>query len=108
MFLMFPMFPARLRLSNLPVVAGLLLLIAGPPAEGLAGSIPPDLKRGIEALQSELIDDQITGSNVVIVVKDGQTLCRSIVNSGRPGDRDITDRTLFPIWSMSKPTSWLL
>ena len=103
MFLMFPMFPARLRLSNLPVVAGLLLLIAGPPAEGLAGSIPPDLKRGIEALQSELIDDQITGSNVVIVVKDGQTLCRSTVNSGRPGDRDITDRTLFPIWSMSKP-----
>ena len=57
----------------------------------------------LQALQDSLIDEEITGSNFLMVVKDGQEIYRSTTNSGRSGDRDITDKTLFPIWSMSKP-----
>ncbi|MEE2681563.1 MAG: serine hydrolase domain-containing protein [Planctomycetota bacterium] len=67
------------------------------------GDLNPDLGAEIRAVQTSLIDDEVTGSNVVIIWQDGEELHRSVVNSGREGDRDITDRTLFPIWSMSKP-----
>ena len=57
----------------------------------------------LQAYQESLIDEETTGSNFLMVVRDGQEIYRSTANSGRSGDRDITDKTLFPIWSMSKP-----
>jgi len=57
----------------------------------------------IKAYQSKIIKEEITGSNLVVVGSaDGvRELC--VVNSGRIGDRDVDLKTVFPIWSMSKP-----
>ena len=63
----------------------------------------PAMKDEIIAVQEALIEDEVTGSNIVIVWHDGDEIHRSVRNSTRQGDRDITERTLFPIWSMSKP-----
>lgn len=57
----------------------------------------------IADLQQELIDEEITGSSHVVIYKDDRMIYNNIVNSGHSGDLDITDETLFPIWSMSKP-----
>ncbi len=61
------------------------------------------LAERIAAVQQKLIDDEVTGSNVVHVFRDGKTIYHETRNSGKPGDKDITEDTLFPIWSMSKP-----
>jgi CubicO group peptidase (beta-lactamase class C family) len=53
--------------------------------------------------QKNLIDSEQTGSNIALVYKDGEVVYNHIFNSKKPGDKDITDRTIFPIWSMSKP-----
>ena len=53
--------------------------------------------------QQNLISEEITGSNAMLVVKDGKTIFNHIENSGKLGDKDISDKTIFPIWSMSKP-----
>ena len=63
----------------------------------------PNFADNLTTLQEDLIENEVTGSNVVLVGRDGEIIHRSIRNSGRQGDRDITDETLFPIWSMSKP-----
>ena len=68
-----------------------------------ADELNPRLDADIRALQASLVENEVTGSNIVLVWRDGEEIHRSIENSGRPGDRDIEDRTLFPIWSMSKP-----
>jgi len=65
--------------------------------------LSPDLSDNIHQLQASLIEDEVTGSNVVLVFKDGREIFSSVKNSGTQGDRDITEKTLFPIWSMSKP-----
>ncbi|OUW35261.1 MAG: hypothetical protein CBD39_00975 [Flavobacteriaceae bacterium TMED179] len=64
----------------------------------------------IKLLQERLIDDEITGSNVVMVYKDSKTIFYNIQNSNKEGDKNISNQsykpykeTLFPIWSMSKP-----
>ena len=57
----------------------------------------------IAAVQKELIDKNQIGSNQVVIYKDGQIIYDSIVNSGLDGDADITDNTIFPLWSMTKP-----
>ncbi len=57
----------------------------------------------LSEFQDKLIRDKVTGSNVTLVFKDGKVIYHSIVNSLKDGDRDITEDTLFPIWSMSKP-----
>ena len=67
------------------------------------GGISPNLSEDLRRAQASFIEDEITGSNIVVVVKDGQEIYRSVENSGKQGDRDITEETLFPIWSMSKP-----
>ncbi len=54
-------------------------------------------------LQGDLIEGEVTGSNVVLLVKNGETIYHEVVNSGKLGDRKIQEDTLFPIWSMSKP-----
>lgn len=53
--------------------------------------------------QQRLIDSEITASNVFKVVKDGEVLYENIQNSGKLGDKEINEQTIFPIWSMSKP-----
>jgi CubicO group peptidase (beta-lactamase class C family) len=63
----------------------------------------PEMASELRRVQASLISEEATGSNIVVVWKDGAEIYRSIENSGRPGDRDITEETLFPIWSMSKP-----
>lgn len=63
----------------------------------------PQLHQDLGKLQRRLIQDEVTGSNVVIVVRGGDVIYRVIENSGKQGDRDVTKDTLFPIWSMSKP-----
>ena len=57
----------------------------------------------IAEYQLSLISEEITGSNVFKVVKDGKVIYNQTVNSGKLGDKDISDETIFPIWSMSKP-----
>ncbi|MDA9648728.1 beta-lactamase family protein, partial [Flavobacteriaceae bacterium] len=66
----------------------------------------------IKLLQKKLIVDEITGSNVVLVYKEGSVVYFNIQNSGKIGDKNISNQsykpykeTIFPIWSMSKPIS---
>lgn len=57
----------------------------------------------IAKVQQELIDEGQIGSNQVVIYKDGHMIYDSIVNSNLSGDENITDQTIFPLWSMSKP-----
>ena len=57
----------------------------------------------IHDFQQMLISEGTAGSNIAMVYMDGSIIYREIVNSGKDGDADITDQTIFPIWSMSKP-----
>ena len=66
----------------------------------------------IKLLQKKLISDEITGSNVALVYKEGNVVYFNIQNSGKIGDKNISNQsykpykeTIFPIWSMSKPIS---
>ena len=69
------------------------------------GSSEGSLRSRIKSYQSQIIDDEVTGSNLVIVGAADGTRAMSVVNSGRPGDRDVDETTVFPIWSMSKPVT---
>ena len=69
------------------------------------GSSEGSLRSRIKSYQSQIIEDEITGSNLVIVGAADGTRAMSVVNSGRPGDRDVDETTVFPIWSMSKPVT---
>ena len=55
--------------------------------------------------QKKLISDDVTGSNIFKLVKNGEVVYQEIANSGKLGDKDINDETIFPIWSMSKPVT---
>ena len=57
----------------------------------------------IQEFQKQLIKDETTGSNVAMVFKDDTVVYKQVVNSGKQGDKNIDDDTIFPIWSMSKP-----
>ena len=73
-------------------------------------SLRADLDGDIKAYQRSLIDQETTGSNVVIIFKDGKRIYHQAVQSGKAGDKEIDENTIFPIWSMSKPIplmSWL-
>ena len=66
----------------------------------------------IKLLQKKLIVDEITGSNVALVYKEGSVVYFNVQNSGKIGDKNISNQsykpykeTIFPIWSMSKPIS---
>lgn len=97
-----------------PILSGVLLLLsipagcAGPGATqdiaAAAGSATSaTLAQDVRAVQEALIEERITGGNVARVWHDGEVLYEGVVDSGRDGDAAITDDTLFPIWSMSKP-----
>ena len=94
-----PLMTCLAGLLALSLSACPLLLIP----QGQSATAPPNISEKIHAVQNNLIQNQVTGSNVVLVVKNGETIYHEVVNSGKQGDRDITEDTIFPIWSMSKP-----
>ena len=57
----------------------------------------------IQSFQRNLIENEITASNVALVFKDGKVIYHNIENSMDPKGRPIYKNTVFPIWSMSKP-----
>lgn len=63
----------------------------------------PNRLNKIANVQRELIELGQIGSNQVVIYKDGQIIYDSIVNSNLKGDENITEKTIFPLWSMSKP-----
>ena len=58
---------------------------------------------GIYAVQQKLIVDKHAPSNVGLVVRKGKVVYHRTACSSMSHDRMITDSTVFPIWSMSKP-----
>ena len=57
----------------------------------------------LKKFQKKIIDQGDAGGNVVMLYKNGKIIYHHIQNSYKKGDKFITDQTLFPIWSMSKP-----
>ena len=64
----------------------------------------------VKNFQKEIIKNEITGSNVVMIYKEGKVVFLNAENSNLIGDKKINNQsykpyqeTLFPIWSMSKP-----
>ena len=64
----------------------------------------------VKDFQKEIIKNEITGSNVVMIYKEGKVVFLNAENSNLMGDKKISNQsykpyqeTLFPIWSMSKP-----
>ena len=57
----------------------------------------------IFAAQKKLIADKLAPSNAGLVVRKGQVVYHRAAASGLAHDRAVTDKTVFPIWSMTKP-----
>ena len=57
----------------------------------------------IQSFQRELIESEVTASNVAMVFKDGAVIYSNIENSMNPNGKPIYNNSIFPIWSMSKP-----
>jgi CubicO group peptidase (beta-lactamase class C family) len=57
----------------------------------------------IETFQKNLMEDEVTASNVTLVFKEGAVQYHHIENSKNPNGKAIDNNTIFPIWSMSKP-----
>jgi CubicO group peptidase (beta-lactamase class C family) len=57
----------------------------------------------IKSFQKDLITEALTGSNVALIYQGGKLIYHHIQNSKNPGDKDINNNTIFPIWSMTKP-----
>jgi CubicO group peptidase (beta-lactamase class C family) len=57
----------------------------------------------IQDFQKNLIEEEITGSNVALVYKDGKVAYHHIENTNDPNGKPIYQNSIFPIWSMSKP-----
>lgn len=57
----------------------------------------------IQSFQRNLIENEITASNVALVYKDGKVIYHHIENSLHPHAKPIYNNSIFPIWSMSKP-----
>jgi CubicO group peptidase (beta-lactamase class C family) len=57
----------------------------------------------IETFQKNLIEDEVTGSNVALVFKDGEVVYHHIENTKNPHGKAIDTNSIFPLWSSSKP-----
>lgn len=57
----------------------------------------------INSFQKKLIQNEITGSNVAMVYKDGKVVYHHIENSFHSKGKSISNNSIFPIWSMTKP-----
>ena len=62
-----------------------------------------ELADGVRAYQQALITHGVTGSSIAGVFQGNNTLALSAVTSEIPDDGSISQDTIFPIWSMSKP-----
>ena len=62
-----------------------------------------ELQSSVESYQKVLVNVGVNGYNVAGVYSKDKTLAFSIVNSNIEGDKSISNETIFPIWSMSKP-----
>ena len=79
-------------------------------AVGLAAEKTP-AKLGFDAkkldavfeVQKKLIENKDAASNVGLIARRGKVVYYRAAASGMPHDREITDQTVFPIWSMTKP-----
>ncbi|MDP6931233.1 MAG: serine hydrolase domain-containing protein [Planctomycetota bacterium] len=97
-------FPTALSAALFSLFAsGCSTLSSLPPQPVEVPALEGNLSGNIFEFQNRLIQDEETGSNVALVFKDGEKIYHRVVNSGKAGDRDIAENTLFPIWSMSKP-----
>ena len=70
------------------------------------GQIEPDyslVKDRVNSYQRKLIEYEITGSNVFHLFHNGKIQFESVANSGDSNDLKISDSTIFPIYSMTKP-----
>ena len=70
------------------------------------GQIEPDyslVKDRVNSYQRKLIEYEITGSNVFHLFHNGKIQFDSVANSGDSNDLKISDSTIFPIYSMTKP-----
>ncbi len=63
----------------------------------------PDRLERIHQVQQHMIDEGKVGSNQVLIYKAGEIAYNHIVNSGHQMDAAISDSTIFPLWSMTKP-----
>lgn len=82
-----------------PTIAALALCVSVFAADSRHAAV----QQSIEAYQRALIARGVTGSSVAGVYRGSETIAHSVMNSGLPGDTAITAKTIFPIWSMSKP-----
>ena len=64
----------------------------------------------VRNFQKEIVENEITASNIFMLYKDGKVVYLNAENSNLFGDKNISNQsykpykeTLFPIWSMSKP-----
>ena len=97
-FIIFSATNLAFRFSLVILLAWDLLLGEGISQESTSkgGELNPRMKQDIKAFQQALIQDSVTGSNIVIVSGADGVIYESIVNSGKDGDRDVTNETLFP------------
>ena len=63
------------------------------------------LEDSVRTYQEALITHGVAGSSIAGVFKGSEVLALSAVASDLPGDKAITEDTIFPIWSMSKPVT---
>ena len=90
----------------LSLLTHLVLTHLAPAQEPIKGKREADAlleRQALIAFQESLIENEITGSNVAMIVEKGKVVYQNICNSGKKGDMDIGAGTIFPIWSMSKP-----
>ena len=73
------------RLNQLAAVFICVSLFIALPTTGHTA----DKSDAIRQFQKSLIDDEITGSNVVMIHRDGKRIYHKAVQSGKEGDRDI-------------------
>jgi len=86
------------------VFLGLIFVVSSLAVNTVAFGIDPARRAAqIKAYQKKMINDEVTGSNLVVIGSAKGVEELSVVNSGRLGDRDVDMKTVFPIWSMSKP-----
>ena len=81
------------------VLATLLLLLFSQ------GALASTLADSVRDYQQALVRHGVTGSSIAGVFSDRGVLAMSAVASDLPGDKPITEDTIFPIWSMSKPVT---
>lgn len=63
------------------------------------------LEQEVSKMQRQLVDDGVCLSNQVVVGWKGEVAYRHSEVTRVKGDRPITEETLFPIWSMTKPVT---